>query len=287
MSRAALLLLADARFPTGAHAHSGGIEAAHATGDVHDLDSLSWFIAGRLATTALVDATFTAAATAFSAHASTVRTSSLRTSGAETAHGGSQRQKSRTTMIPDSAETSSLATFVAQTADTGSHRQKSPATMIGERGWAQLDAELAARIPSPRLRSVSRALGRQMLRAGERAWPSPAYTELRGATEHDPFQPIALGTVAAAAGLDPEEAALCALHHQIGTWTTAAVRLLGLDPFAVHALAARLAPAIESLAAEAATLAARDPADLPSTSSPLGDILAEHHATWEVRLFAS
>jgi urease accessory protein len=63
MSGAALLLLADARFPTGAHAHSGGIEAAHAAGDVHDLESLSWFIAGRLATTALVDAAFTAATT--------------------------------------------------------------------------------------------------------------------------------------------------------------------------------------------------------------------------------
>jgi urease accessory protein len=234
MSRAALLLLADARFPTGAHAHSGGIEAAHAAGDVHDLDSLSWFIAGRLATTALVDATFTAAAT------------------------------------------TSFSVGIWSPERPNTYRERSA-----------LDAELAARMPSPRLRAVSRALGRQLLRAGERAWPSPVYAALRDATPADPLQPIALGAVAAAAGLGPEEAALCALHHQIGTWTTAAVRLLGLDPFAVHALAARLAPAIESLAAEAAELATRPPADLPSTSSPLGDILAEHHATWEVRLFAS
>jgi urease accessory protein len=234
MTPAALLLLADARFPTGAHAHSGGIEAAHSTGDVHDLDSLGWFIAGRLATTALVDATFTAAA--------------CRTAGSTSSPGTSR--------------------------DDGEP-------------WRVLDAELAARIPSPRMRTVGRALGRQLLRAGERAWPSPVYAELRQAIVLDPFQPIALGAVAAAAGLGPEDAALCALHHQIGTWTTAAVRLLGLDPFAVHALAARLASALESLAAEAAALALQDPADLPSTSSPLGDILAEHHATWEVRLFAS
>jgi urease accessory protein len=113
------------------------------------------------------------------------------------------------------------------------------------------------------------------------------YAELRADLGRDPLQPIALGSVAAAAGLTPEQAALCALHHQVGTWTTAAIRLLGLDPFAVHADAARLAPTLDRLAGEAAQLADRDPADLPSTSSPLGDILAEHHTTWEVRLFAS
>ena len=106
------------------------------------------------------------------------------------------------------------------------------------------------------------------------------------------MQPIALGVVAAAAGLSPDEAALCSLHHLVGAVTTAAVRLLGLDPFEVHALAASLAPRLESLAADAAHAAAEfavagDPASLPSTTSLLADVLAEHHATWEVRLFAS
>ena len=36
MSRAALLVLADGRFPAGGHAHSGGVEAAVAHGAVHD-----------------------------------------------------------------------------------------------------------------------------------------------------------------------------------------------------------------------------------------------------------
>ena len=40
MSRAALLLLADGRFPAGGHAHSGGVEAAVTHGAVHDTDSL-------------------------------------------------------------------------------------------------------------------------------------------------------------------------------------------------------------------------------------------------------
>ncbi|RAO23567.1 Urease accessory protein UreF [Micromonospora noduli] len=57
-----LLLLADGRFPAGAHAHSGGLEAAVAAGRVTDLTSLEAFLAGRLATAGLVGAAFAAAA---------------------------------------------------------------------------------------------------------------------------------------------------------------------------------------------------------------------------------
>ena len=102
------------------------------------------------------------------------------------------------------------------------------------------------------------------------------------------MQPIALGVAANAAGLSRHDAALCSLHHTVGSATMAAVRLLGLDPFEVHALAAGLCPRLDEMAARAADLATRCPAsDLPATTSVLADILAEHHATWEVRLFAS
>ncbi|MEW2427188.1 urease accessory UreF family protein [Micromonospora sp. NPDC047644] len=57
-----LLLLADGRFPAGAHAHSGGLEAAVAAGRVTDLASLEAFLTGRLATAGLVGAAFAAAA---------------------------------------------------------------------------------------------------------------------------------------------------------------------------------------------------------------------------------
>ncbi len=57
----ALLLLADGRFPTGGHAHSAGVEAAAAIGDVHDLATLERYLRGRLATTGVVDAAFAAA----------------------------------------------------------------------------------------------------------------------------------------------------------------------------------------------------------------------------------
>ena len=219
---AALLLLADSRFPTGAHAHSGGIEASYGRGDIRSVADVESFLDGRLQTTASVDASFAAAANA---------------------------------------------------ADSN----------LGD-----LDHELAIRIPSPRLRTVSRTLGRQLLRPAERAWPDHRYQQLRTVHVGGPMQPVALGVVASAAGLTPRDAALCSLHHLVGSVTTAAVRLLGLDPFEVHALAARLAPRLDHLATTAADQAARcAPADLPATGSALADILAEHHATWEVRLFAS
>ncbi len=221
MANAAMLLLADSRFPTGAHAHSAGVEASHARGDVRTIEDLAAFIEGRLLTIAPTESAFVAAACA------------------------------------------------------------------GESSWAELDAELAARTPSPRLRMISRSLGRQLLRPAERAWPSAAYAALRSVHPDGPMQPLVLGATAAAAGLEPEEAALCSLHHLLGAITTAAVRLIGLDPFSVQALAASLAPRLDALAGDAA-LAARLPvSELPSTTSLLADALAEHHATWEVRLFAS
>jgi urease accessory protein len=60
------------------------------------------------------------------------------------------------------------------------------------------------------------------------------------------------------------------------------VRLLGLDPYATHALVARLAGDCDAVAERATTLD-----DLPACSAPLLDIGAEAHASWEVRLFAS
>lgn len=223
MSRATLLLLADSRFPTGAHAHSAGVEASCARGDIRDLDDLLRFVDGRLATVAPTEAAFTAAACEF--------------------------------RLP----------------------------------WADLDSELSIRTLSPRLRTVSRSLGRQLLRAAGRAWPATPQRELMALDDAGPMQPIALGAVARAGGLTPTEAALCSLHHQIGAITTAAVRLLGLDPFDVQALAARRSDVLDDIARRAADTAntAATAADLPATTSLLADILAEHHATWEVRLFAS
>ncbi|MFF1448993.1 urease accessory protein UreF [Streptomyces sp. NPDC058274] len=62
MSRAALLVLADGRFPAGGHAHSGGAEAAVKAGRITGAPSLADFCRGRLHTTGLVSAALAAAA---------------------------------------------------------------------------------------------------------------------------------------------------------------------------------------------------------------------------------
>ncbi|MEV0373844.1 urease accessory UreF family protein [Streptomyces sp. NPDC050636] len=64
MSRAALFVLADGRFPAGGHAHSGGAEPAVAAGRIKDADSLEDFCRGRLHTVGLVAAALAAAAAA-------------------------------------------------------------------------------------------------------------------------------------------------------------------------------------------------------------------------------
>ncbi|MCX4646942.1 MULTISPECIES: urease accessory protein UreF [unclassified Streptomyces] len=62
MTRAALLVLADGRFPAGGHAHSGGAEAAVKAGRITGAASLEEFCRGRLHTTGLVSASLAAAA---------------------------------------------------------------------------------------------------------------------------------------------------------------------------------------------------------------------------------
>lgn len=62
MTLTTLLVLSDGRFPSGGHAHSGGLEPVAALGGVVDVDSLGAFLRGRLLTAGLVGAAVAAAA---------------------------------------------------------------------------------------------------------------------------------------------------------------------------------------------------------------------------------
>ena len=146
-----------------------------------------------------------------------------------------------------------------------------------------LDAEADARIAVPALREVSRRLGRQLVRVAGRCWPDPVFGSLPG----DPHQAVALGAVAIAARLQAVDVAAIAVHHAIATPTQAAVRLLGLDPYAVAALAAALAGEGEAVAAEAVIAAEGPIRDLPARSGPIVDIAADRHHLLDTRLFAS
>lgn len=220
MSTAALLVLADGRFPAGAHAHSGGVEAAVRAGRIVDAATLADFCRGRLYTAGLTAAGLAAAA-------------------------------------------------------AGGHDP------------LDLDEAADARTPSLALRRTSRRLGRQLTWAGRAAWPSASLDDLAQARPGGAHQPVVLGVVAVAAGLSPLEAAHAAAYEAVSGPATAAVRLLGLDPFEASAVLARLAPAVTGIAGEAARAAHGRIDELPAAAAPLLEITAEDHATWPMRLFAS
>ncbi|OLZ52002.1 urease accessory protein UreF [Amycolatopsis keratiniphila] len=151
--------------------------------------------------------------------------------------------------------------------------------------WRRLDLELDARTPSLAQREASRAQGRGTARAGKAAWPSPVLSQLLKETPR-PHHPVIVGALVGV----PFDAAMTVAYLAISGPASAAVRLLGLDPFAVNAVVARLADEVREVSRRAAEVAGDDPADLPAPGSPALDLFAEAHARHhqeEVRLFAS
>jgi len=151
--------------------------------------------------------------------------------------------------------------------------------------WRDLDEEFSARTPSEATRSASRALGSGLRRLLVATVPDQAQ-RIRQSWMHcarpAPHQPLVLGAaVALGAGTDRIAARAAALSACAAP-ASAAVRLLGLDPYAVHAAVSSLAPEIESTADRAAELRR-----MPASSAPALDLMADVHARTEVRLFAS
>ncbi|MGH9281091.1 MAG: urease accessory protein UreF [Acidimicrobiales bacterium] len=208
MMHALALLFADGRFPSGGHAHSGGIEAAVDDGRVSDQASLTSFLAGRLATAGRVAACLAAAACS------------------------------------------------------------------GTSDLDRLDAEASARIASPALRAVSRQQGAALMRAAS------SVCKKGGRGPLSAHFAVAIGLVARDTGLAPVEAARWAAYDSVAGPASAAIRLLGLDPFATWGAVAALAPQIDLIAEQA-------PCGLAGCSAPLLDIGAERHAANGVTLFAS
>ncbi|MEU8110687.1 urease accessory UreF family protein [Micromonospora sp. NPDC048947] len=262
-----LLLLADGRFPAGAHAHSGGLEAAVAAGRVTDLASLEAFLAGRLATAGLVGAAFAAAA--------------HRVAMPETVGSAHPARSARPSDAP-------VGSAVRSDAPVGSAVRSGAlaGSAVRSGALARLDAELDARTAAPALRAVSRRQGRALLRAGRSIWSDAPFADLP-ATPGGAHQPLVLGLLCAAAGLSRVETATIAAYGTLTGAASAGVRLLGLDPYQVQTLLVGLADACDGTAADAARAADDPPERLPAAAAPLADIHAEIHATWEVRLFAS
>jgi urease accessory protein len=214
------LLLADSRFPAGAHAHSLGLEQA--VEDGLRADEVPAFAAARLRLVAEADAR--------------------------------------------------VAVAARRAAATGA-------------ALHDLDAEWCARCPSPALRDVGRRLGAQLLRSAETVWDDPRIAAYRAASTATP-RPVALGLVAAAAGLDDERTALLALYDDAATVTSAALKLLPLDPAVTTRWLAQLAPAM-TLAARAVAADQRPLAEQPAPAAVALELAAPIHQQRRERLFAS
>ena len=150
---------------------------------------------------------------------------------------------------------------------------------------AELDAEHAARCPSPVLRDVARRLGAQLLRTAATAWPSPLIDGYRAASRTTP-RPIALGVVGAAAGLDDRAVATVALYDDAATVASAALKLLGLDPADSARWVADLAPQIDAAARAIGADERAVAAQAPPAAAGL-ELAASRHAARTERLFAS
>lgn len=152
--------------------------------------------------------------------------------------------------------------------------------------WDRLDVEVTARTTSPQLREVSRRLGRQLLRTVARTWPATSLVVLADHPD-GPHVAVVQGAAGAAAALDATATVAVVLHGAVQLATSAAVRLLGLDPYAVVALVADLGPAFAADVERAVVAGARDPSALPAAGAPMTDVLLARHEVADGRLFAS
>jgi urease accessory protein len=250
MTSSLLLLLLDSRAPAGAHGHSGGMEAAVTAGFVRDVTDVEEFCRFRLRTAGQGAAAFAAVAC------------DLWRTGAGSALTG------------DGAAADGPPTGGAVAAR-----------------WAELDGEFGARVASPAVRAASRQLGsglRRLVRAMAPA--ADLKTPWRAIPGPAPHQPLVLGAAVAIAGGDPGLAATAAALGTCSAPASAAVRLLGLDPYAVHGVLTRLTAEIDQAgAAGARWVAGGFPllGDLPALAAPVLELLPDVHARSEVRLFAS
>jgi urease accessory protein len=163
-----------------------------------------------------------------------------------------------------------------------------PARSRDPREWAVLDAEFEARMASEAMRTASRQLGGGLARLLRSLLPeADLVTPWARCGRPAPHHPLVLGAGIALAGGSAELAARAAALAACTGPASAAVRLLGLDPFAVQAMLARLAADVDACAASAVRAARQPPSSLPSDSGPAYDLLADFHLTAEVRLFAS
>lgn len=142
----------------------------------------------------------------------------------------------------------------------------------------------AARTPSEVSRAASVAVGRGQRRLTLRLWPgSAAATSLEAL--RTPPRPVAVGAMAAAAGLDAARTARLVAYDDVQTLCAAALKLCPLDPADATAWLLDAASAVEGVVAAVAHLT--EPGDIPAPAAPLLEQWQHHHPTHSRRLFSA
>lgn len=147
---------------------------------------------------------------------------------------------------------------------------------------APVETAWAARTPSAAMRTTARTMGRALLRLVVRLWPDHA--GLAGLDRATP-RAIVLAGAAEAAGLSPDALARLVGYDDVQTVTSAALKLVPLDPAVVAGWVVDALPAVDRLAQEIASLTT--PAAIPAAGAPRIEAWAELHAATTRRLFSA
>lgn len=143
--------------------------------------------------------------------------------------------------------------------------------------FAVLHDELLARTPSAPLREASGQLGRGLARLATRLWPTHPAVRLLRELDGPPMRPVVLGIVAAITGMDDAQAARSCLYDDVQTVTSAALKLLPVDP--VEPVEWLLAATDDIEAVVTAAVGVTGITEMPAATGPLVEQWSlEHHA---------
>ncbi|MDR2114616.1 MAG: hypothetical protein LBO75_04985 [Bifidobacteriaceae bacterium] len=256
----ALALLADSRLPAGGYTQSSGLEGAIGAG--LGLGDIPAYIAARLATVVPTDA-----------GAAVLTASAIQADAAGPGNG--------------------IGLGGGSSGGDGGGGGGIGGGGIGH----QLNSiwlEWAARTPNPVLRRTAEQAGRGYMRLAAYLWPNhPGLAAARQAEQTRAAQrslakaylprPLALGLVAACAGLNRTETAYLVGYEDVATLVAACPKLLPADPLVCTRWLFDSLDTVEALADQLADL--DQPDQIPAPSAPQIEAWATTHALKPERLF--
>lgn len=139
-----------------------------------------------------------------------------------------------------------------------------------------------ARTPGTVARSAALTLGRGVVRLLARLWPDHPATATMARTGQ-PYRPLAVGALAAAAGLDARSTALVVAYDDAQAVAAAALKLAPMDPLDATGWVLDAQQEVVAVADEAAL--ATSPDDIPALTAPLAECWTQWHQRHERRLF--